>query len=51
MEIKAPKGLVTPEIVAAIMAAVQMMTKNKVVAIRIRRSSNEWSLSARGGRR
>ncbi len=51
MEIKAPKGIVTPEIVAAIMAAVQMMTKNKVVAVRIRRASNEWSLSARGGRR
>ena len=44
---------VKPEVVAAIAAAIQMMTtpEHKVVALRIRRSSNEWSLSARGGRR
>ena len=51
MKIEVKKGEVTPEIVAAIMAAVQMMAKYKVVAVRIRRSSNDWSLSARGGRR
>lgn len=40
---------VKPEVVAAIAAAIQMMTTpaHKVVALRIRRSSNEWSLSAR----
>ena len=44
---------VKPEVVAAIAAAIQMMTtpEHKVVALRIRRSSNECSLSARGGRR
>ena len=44
---------VKPEVVAAIAAAIQMMTtpEHKVVALRIRRGSNEWSLSARGGRR
>ncbi|WP_295631194.1 methylmalonyl-CoA carboxyltransferase [uncultured Mitsuokella sp.] len=43
---------VSPEIVAVIAAAVQMMTKpeHKVIALRIKRS-DEWSLSARGGRR
>ncbi|MCF2583857.1 methylmalonyl-CoA carboxyltransferase [Mitsuokella multacida] len=43
---------VKPEVVAAIAAAIQMMTQpeHKVVALRIRRS-DEWSLSARGGRR
>ena len=43
---------VKPEVVAAIAAAIQMMTRpeHKVVALRIRRS-DEWSLSARGGRR
>ena len=43
---------VKPEVVAAIAAAIQMMTRpeHKVVALRIRRSA-EWSLSARGGRR
>ena len=36
---------VKPEVVAAIAAAIQMMTtpEHKVVALRIRRSSNEWS--------
>ena len=42
---------VTPEVVAAISAAVQMMTGNKVVAVRIKRASNAWNLAARGGRR
>lgn len=43
---------VSSEIVAVIAAAVQMMTKpeHKVIALRIKRS-DEWSLSARGGRR
>ena len=43
---------VKPEVVAAIAAAIQMMTRpeHMVVALRIRRS-DEWSLSARGGRR
>lgn len=43
---------VSPEIVAVIAAAVQMMTKpeHKVIALHIKRS-DEWSLSARGGRR
>ncbi len=43
---------VSPEIVAVIAAAVEMMTKpeHKVIALRIKRS-DEWSLSARGGRR
>lgn len=43
---------VSPEVVAVIAAAVQMMMQpeHKVVALRIRRS-DEWSLSARGGRR
>ena len=43
---------VKPEVVAAIAAAIQMMTRPElqVVALRIRRS-DEWSLSARGGRR
>lgn len=43
---------VSPETVAVIAAAVQMMTKpeHKVIALRIKRS-DEWSLSARGGRR
>lgn len=43
---------VSPEVVAAIAAAIQMMMtpEHKVVALRIRRS-DEWSLSARGGRR
>ena len=41
----------TPEVVAAISAAVQMMTGNKVVAVRIKRASNAWNLAARGGRR
>ncbi|MFV0635301.1 methylmalonyl-CoA carboxyltransferase [Mitsuokella sp.] len=43
---------VKPEIVAVIAAAVEMMTKpeHKVIALRIKRS-DEWSLSARGGRR
>lgn len=44
---------VSPEVVAVIAAAVQMMMmqpEHKVVALRIRRS-DEWSLSARGGRR
>lgn len=43
---------VSPEIVTVIAAAVQMMTKpeHKVIALRIKRS-DEWSLSARGGRR
>ena len=41
---------VEPEIVAAISAAVQMMTANKVVAVRIKRS-DIWAQAARGGRR
>ena len=41
---------VSPEVVAAISAAVQMMTGNKVVAVRIKRTSNAWNLAARGGR-
>lgn len=39
---------VAPEIVAAISAAVQMMTSSQVVAIRIKRS-DAWAMSARGG--
>lgn len=40
---------VAPEIVAAISAAVQMMTNGgKVVAVRIKRS-DAWAMSARGG--
>ena len=42
---------VRPEVVAAISAAVQMMTGNQVVAVRIKRASNAWNLAARGGRR
>ena len=42
---------VTPEVVAAISAAVQMMGGGKVVAVRIKRQSNAWNLAARGGRR
>lgn len=39
---------VSPEIVAAITAAVQTMMSNKVIAVRIKRS-DVWALSARGG--
>ena len=39
---------VSPEVVAAITAAVQMMMSNKVIAVRIKRS-DVWALSARGG--
>ena len=39
---------VSPEIVAAISAAVRMMTENKVIAVRIKRS-DLWAVSARGG--
>lgn len=42
---------VSPEIVAAISAAVRMVTGNKVIAVRIKRASSAWSLAARGGRR
>ena len=44
---------VKPEVVAAIAAAIQMMTsqEQKVVVLRMRGSRNEWALSARGGRR
>ena len=42
---------VSPEVVAAISAAVQMMTGNKVGAVRIKRASNAWNLAARGGKR
>ncbi|MBQ1416070.1 MAG: methylmalonyl-CoA carboxyltransferase [Selenomonas sp.] len=38
----------SPEVVAAITAAVQMMMGNKVIAVRIKRS-DVWALSARGG--
>ena len=39
-----------PEVIAAITAAVQQMTDNKVIAVRVKRSNNEWAQSARGGR-
>ncbi|MCH3959064.1 MAG: methylmalonyl-CoA carboxyltransferase [Selenomonas sp.] len=39
---------VSPEVVAAISAAVQMMTSNQVIAVRIKRS-DVWAMSARGG--
>lgn len=39
---------VSPEVVAAITAAVQMVTANKVVALRIKRS-DAWVMAARGG--
>lgn len=39
---------VAPEVVAAITAAVQQMTGNKVIAVRIKRS-DVWALAARGG--
>ena len=39
---------VSPEIVAAISAAVRMMTENKVIAVRIKRSE-AWAVSGRGG--
>lgn len=39
---------VSPEVVAAIAAAVQTMMSNKVIAVRIKRS-DVWALSARGG--
>ncbi len=56
MKIEA-KG-VEPEVVAAIAAAIEMMLskgKDKAaarhpIAVRIRRTSHEWSLAARGGR-
>ena len=41
---------VRPEVVAAISAAVQMMTGNKVIAVRIKRTSNAWNLADRGCR-
>lgn len=41
---------VSPEVVAAITAAVQMMSGDKVVAVRIKRS-DMWVMGARGGRR
>ena len=37
---------VSPEVVAAISAAVQMMVGNKVVAVKIRRS-DAWSMAGR----
>ena len=40
---------VRPEVVAAISAAVQMRTGSKVIAVRIKRTSNAWNLVARGG--
>ncbi|MDD6383632.1 methylmalonyl-CoA carboxyltransferase [Mitsuokella jalaludinii] len=49
MKIDAKK--VSPEVVAAISAAVQMMTGNRVIAVRIKRTSNAWAMAARGGRR
>lgn len=39
---------VNPEVVAAISAAVSMMTGNKVVAVRIKRSE-AWALAGRRG--
>lgn len=39
---------VSPEVVAAITAAVQTMLSNKVIAVRIKRS-DVWALTARGG--
>ncbi len=41
---------VSPEIVAAITAAVQQMMGDKVIAVKIRRS-DIWAQFARGGRR
>ncbi|MCI6158829.1 MAG: methylmalonyl-CoA carboxyltransferase [Selenomonadaceae bacterium] len=47
---------VEPEVVAAIAAAIEsMLSKEKTavrhpIAVRIRRTSHEWSLAARGGR-
>ncbi len=41
---------VSPEVVAVISAAVQAMTGNKVVAVRIKRSEL-WAQASRGGRR
>ncbi|MBQ9615388.1 MAG: methylmalonyl-CoA carboxyltransferase [Selenomonadaceae bacterium] len=41
---------VSPEVVAAITAAVQQMMGDKVIAVRIKRS-DVWAQAARGGRR
>ena len=41
------KGI-SPEVVAAISAAVNMMTANKVVAVRIKRSE-VWTMAGRRG--
>lgn len=41
------KGI-SPEVVAAISAAISMMTENKVVAVRIKRS-DAWALAGRRG--
>lgn len=41
------KGI-SPEVVAAISAAISMMTANKVVAVRIKRSE-AWAMAARRG--
>ena len=41
---------VSPEIVAVITAAVEAVTGNKVIAVRIKRS-DVWAQAARGGRR
>lgn len=41
---------ISPEIVAAITAAVQQMVGDKVVAVRVKRS-DLWAQVARGGRR
>lgn len=41
---------VSSEIVAVISAAVEAVTENKVIAVRIKRS-DVWAQAARGGRR
>jgi len=41
---------ISPEIVAAITAAVQQMMGDKVIAVRVKRS-DVWAQVARGGRR
>ena len=40
---------VRPEVVAAITAAVHMMSGDRVIAVRIKRS-DVWAIIARGGR-
>ncbi len=41
---------VSPEVVAAITAAVQQMMGDKVIAVRVKRS-DVWAQTVRGGRR